>query len=214
MGQYYKGRKIGTCERMYYMRQDEAEQLASIGARDDDGIEFKEYLSDNITAFRFPFPCEDKLTAQELGNVGHEKSISIPAGNLSDVGHNTICISNSPRNMLGHNVNIFIPCIYSQEFKDSGLKLSNGGAGEQFLDILYTGNRYVNETKTGTMQKKTIFACSRCGQEQRFDDEAINIIKERAREYYTYLNQEGKNNPDETMQVRYNEIMETISRIS
>lgn len=64
------------------------------------------------------------------------------------------------------------------------------------------------------MQKKTIFACSRCGQEQRLTDDDVAKIKERAREYYAYLNQEGKNEPDATQQERYNELMETINRIS
>jgi len=210
MGQYYGERKIGTCERMYYMRQDEAEELASKGEQDNDGIKFSEYLSDNITAFRFPFPSEDK----KLGDK-YNQSFSIPAGVLTDIGHRDICISNTPKNMSGHNVNIFIPCIYSQEFKNTGLKLSMGGAGEQFLDILYTGNRYRdNDTKTGLMKRKTIFACSRCEQEQRFSDEDIEKLKTHATKYYEYLNQSNKNEPDEHKQAQYNEAMEIIKRIS
>ena len=171
MGQYYQGNKIGTCESMYYMRLSEAQKLANQGAVDDDGIKFKDYLSDGITKFRFPFPDEDEGIP---GMCQFDKSFMIPAGEIKDIGHTEICISNSIQR--GNNVNIFLPCPNSEEFKKLGIKTSSGGVGTQYLLVMMEG---IREGK-----KKTIFECARCHQMQRFSDDDILIIKEAAKEYY------------------------------
>lgn len=202
MGQYYKGRKIGTCERMYYMRLEEAEKLARLGAADDDGIKFKEYLTDNITAFRFPFPDED---AGLPDMIKHDKGFNLPAGG-AEVHHETICVSNDLQHSSGGNVNIFLPCPYSDEFKAAGIKTSTGGAGEQLLTVLYEGMR--------DGKKKTIFACARCGAQQRFSDEDVAKIKTRALEYFEPYNTEGKNKGFDGDQQRYDYAKKIIDRLN
>lgn len=173
MGQYYKKRKIGTCETMYYMRLAEAQALAAQGARDDDGISFNNYLTDNTTRFRFPFPDEDGLTSDAYYK-NHEKSFLLPASDI-DVHHDTICVHNTHQGG-GYGFNMFLPCPYSQEFKNLGLQVSIGGQGSQYLHVLYEGVR--------NGEIKTIFACARCGQQQRFSTDDVERIKTQSREYY------------------------------
>jgi len=205
MGQYYKGKKIGTCESMYYMRLSEAQELAKQGARDDDGITFESYLTDNATMFRFPFPDEDEGIP---ANCQYDKGFNIPAGDLEDVGHSTICVGNTHKNGF-HNMNIMIPCPYSKDFKDlildGKVKQSNGGAGEQFLTVRFQAIRDGKE--------KTIFECSRCGQLQRFSDDDIDKIKERAKEYFECYNREGKNLSYKGDQGLYDQAIKIINRI-
>ena len=170
MGQYLGDRKIGTCESMYYMRLSEAQQLAKEGKKDNDGILFSDYLKDNETKFRFPFPDEDQGIPD---NCQYNKSFIIPAGDI-EVGHKEICISNSIDG--SYNVNIFLPCLYSKEFQNLKIKTSTGGIGEQYLLVIMEA---IREGK-----KKTIFECARCHQMQRFSGNDIEKIKARATEHY------------------------------
>ena len=203
MGQYYKGQKIGTCEAMYYLRLNQAKKLAKEGQSDDDGISFKEYLNDDATMFRFPYPEEDGLSQVELLN-DDTPTFKLPAGCLDEVNHREKCYSNELKDG-GHNVNIFLPCIYSEEFKKMGIKTSHNGAGEQFLNIEFQTIRDGKE--------KTIFSCSRCGQLQRFTDEDIEKLKKRAIEYYEVYNEKGKNPTYNGNQKLYDRAMKIIDRI-
>lgn len=213
MGQYYKGDKIGTCESMYYMRMEEAQELARQGQKDDDGISFEEYLNDGATRFRFPFPSEDGMTNNQLlGIPNHQPSFMVSADGV-DVNHRDKCYSNSIDGT--HNVNIFIPCLYSEEFKKMGIKTSNSGAGEQKLKVIMQGMRSCNaEDRTKDLQVKTIFACARCDQEQYFSDDDIEQIKARSIEYYAGYDCTGKNPSYSGNQALYDNAMKIISRIS
>lgn len=204
MGQYYKGRKIGTCEIMYYMRLTEAKKLADMGASDDDGIKFNEYLTDNITMFRFPFPDEDQRELADVGYESHEKRFIVPAIGI-DAGHDTITV-HSTRKDGGDGINIFIPCPYSEEFKDANIKTSTGGPGGQKLDVLFEGMR--------NGEVKTIFACSRCGAMQRFSGDDIEKIKEQARNYYAWCDTTDKNPEYKGNQELYDRAMTIINRIN
>jgi hypothetical protein len=167
MGQYLGDRKIGTCESMYYMRLEEAEQLAKEGKRDNDGISFEDYIKDNTTRFRFPFPDED---AGIPDDCKYNKSFMIPCSpDLEEVGHTTICLS-SQTNGSGQNVNIIIPCPHDPKFKELGIKTSP--IGQQYLNVTMEAIR--------DGKRKTIFECARCGQAQRFDDADIVKIKAHA----------------------------------
>lgn len=183
MGQYFKDRKIGTCELMYYMRLDEAKELAKQGEKDDDGISFERYLTDNQTKFRFSFPDEDGKTNAELISAKFDKGFNIPAGGVEEIGHGTITHNSTLKDGF-HNINIFIPCPHSEEFKNLGIKMSSGGAGEQWLTVLFQAIRDGKE--------KTVFACARCGEMQRFDDETVEKIKARAREHFEMYNEAGR----------------------
>lgn len=203
MGQYYKNSKIGTCESMYYMRLDEAKKLAIMGAADDDGIKFQSMLEDNETRFRFPFPDEDGCDHIILVGKNFDKGFDIPAG-IIKVDHTEICVGSEHRGG-GHNVNIFLPCIHSEEFKKTGLRLSSGGAGEQYLTVLFQAMREGKE--------KTIFACPRCGAQQRFDDKDIETLKSYAMEYFEPYNCEGKNPGYSGDQKLYDYAKKIIERI-
>lgn len=209
MGQYLGNRKIGTCESMYYMRIDEARELAAQGKRDNDGIAFKDYLEDGATRFRFPFPDEDNLDVNDAKTYAkHDKGFDIPAGGV-EVNHDTICL-HTARKTGGAGVNIFIPCLYSQAFKDTGIQTSTGGAGEQFLTVLFNGMR---KAGADTLREKTIFACARCEQMQCFDDADIEKIKARAREYFAAYDTTGKNPAYQGNQGLYDHAIKIIERI-
>ncbi len=206
MGQYLGERKIGTCESMYYMRLKEAQKLAEQGAKDNDGILFSDYLKDDVTRFRFPFPTED--TPDGIGDIramqeAWNKGFDIPAGCI-EVNHQTITTHNA-HTEGGYGLNIFLPCPYSKAFRDLGLKMSMGGAGEQFLTVRYQAIRDGKE--------KTIFACARCGQEQRFDDEDVENIKARAIEYFSVYDTRGKGDSYRGNQGLYDYATEIINRI-
>lgn len=207
MGQYYKGSKIGTCESMYYLRLKEAQGLAEIGAADDDGIKFSEYLTDNVTKFRFPFPNEDSMTRSERFNEPYDKSFMLPAGNIQ-VDHGTVCYSNSHKGG-GHNVNIIMPCPHDPKFKgllEAGVKLSMGGAGPLFLGVLFEG---IRDGKV-----KTIFECARCGSMMRFSDDEVAEIKRDATEYFKPYDTTGKNPAYGGNQGLYDYAMQVIERIN
>jgi len=181
MGQYYKGKKIGTCECMYYMRLEEAQKLAEQGAMDDDKISFKEYLADNQTKWRFPFPDEDNGIPK---GCQYNKSFMVPSGDI-EVEHSEIWFHNE-RKGGGGGFNISIPCPHSEEFKKLcgakvGVSTSVGGSGEQMLNVIMEG---IRDGENGDRVKKTIFECSRCESMQRFSDDDIEKLKERAKEYY------------------------------
>jgi hypothetical protein len=205
MGQYYKKSKIGTCEDMYYLRLDQAQELAKQGARDDDGISFNDYLTDNQTRFRFPFPDEDnKPQAELLDAPEYDRGFCIPAGvGGLEVGHDEITTNNSFKEG-GSGVNIFLPCPYSQEFKNLNIKTSCDGVGEQWLRITQQAIRDGEE--------KTIFECARCGQAQRFSNEDIVKIKARAAEYFE-LYYSPKARESESIKKDYDNAMEIIKRI-
>jgi hypothetical protein len=169
MGQYLNGKKIGTCECMYYLTLKEAQELAAVGARDDDGVLFSEYLSDNTTRFRFPFPGEDGTSFFEVDREPF-KTFALPCP--VEVNHEPIVVHNTHFGG-GYGMNIWIPCPHDKTFT---LKTSNGGAGEQFICVEFEALR--------DGKVKTIFKCARCGQSQRFDDADIAKIKIRALEYY------------------------------
>ena len=172
MGQYYKGEKIGTCESMYYLTLPEAQELARQGARDDDGISFQSYLTDNVTMFRFDFPGETK----ESRYKNYDRGFMVLASEDVEAGHTDKWIAMQHKGG-GYNVNICLPCPYSQEFKDLGIKTSVGGFEKQtHLQVRFQAIRHGEE--------KTIFECARCGQLQRFDNVDIARIKDATREYY------------------------------
>ena len=182
MGQYYKGKKIGTCESMYCMRLSEAQELAKQGKSDDNGIKFEEYLTDNTTRFRFPFPDEDKGIPDDCR---HNKGFDVPAENIK-MEHDDLAFHSSIEG-AGGGVNIFIPCLHSDKFKDliawsnGKISLSRGGSGLQHLTILF------NAIRDG--KEKTIFSCARCGHQQRFSDDDIDEIKTNAKGYYSVYKQ-------------------------
>lgn len=199
MGQYYKKSKIGTCESMYYMRLSEAQELAKHGAADDDGIKFSDYLTDGRTKWRFPFPDED---AGIPDDCKYNKSFMIPSGDI-EVGHGEICISNNIDG--GNNVNIFLPCPYSKEFKEAGIRTSTGGPGQQMLKVVMEGMR--------DGKVKTIFECARCGEMQRFSDDDVEKIKKAAIEYFEPYDTTGKNPQYDGNQGLFDYAMEIIKRI-
>lgn len=176
MGQYIKGEKIGTCENMYYLTLEEAKILALQGVKDDDGISISEYLTDNQTRFRFPWPEE-----QETGAIREAfKTFNIPVPEGMEVNH-TEKVIHMALPTGGYGFNVFLPCPYSPDFK---FKTSTGGVGKKFLNIEFQAIRNGEE--------KTIFKCPHCGQSQRFSSDDVLRIKESAREYYKVYDGRGR----------------------
>jgi len=181
MGQYYKKTKIGTCENMYYMRLETAQILAEAGARDDDGVLFSDYINDNTTRFRFPWPDEDgRSKTNQLHNVDDfERGFSMPVPAHIQINHSTICVSNTPKNVPGHNVNLILPCPHSEDWREleaAGARMSHGGAGQQYINVQYDAIR--------DGKRVILFSCARCGQLQRASAEDWATIVEHAREHF------------------------------
>lgn len=237
MGQYYKkDRKIGTCESMYYMRRAEAQELARIGEKDDDGVSFKEYLTDNVTRWRFPWPSEDidstlprDMDGGRLDLINKNpyegQGFTVPASALGrdEIQHTRLCMPmHDKKGVQGFNV--FIPCPYSQAFKDQGITTSTGApVNTPRLRVVAEADREDPPADSAralptTRSLYTIFACAICDSNQRFDHDSTAKIKEEARREWDYLNPEGKTpdwhdrHPDAAQ--RYAEAMETINRIN
>lgn len=175
MGQYLNGNKIGTCESMYYMRLQTAQELAKQGRADDDGISFKSYLSDNQTKWRFPFPDEDKGIPADCQ---YNKGFLVPADNI-EIDHSDICIHNAIDGV--HGFNIFLPCPYSKAWQEKGISTSLGGVGRQFFKVVMEGLR---DDDRGGREVKTIYECARCDSMFRLDEVDTQLLKQQAIEYY------------------------------
>ena len=165
MGQYYNGVKIGTCENMYYMRLAAAIKLANVGARDDDGIAFKEMLEDNTTRFRFPWPDEDgRAETNQLHNVmDFDRGYELYVPEHIEINHCSTWHQ-------GKGYNVQLPCIKSEEFKkvaEAGAKLSHG-AHSQKIAVKYDAIR--------DGERAILFECVYCGQLQRLDREQWNEV--------------------------------------
>jgi hypothetical protein len=190
---------------MYYMRREEAEELANQGARDDNGILFRTYLEDPSTRWRFPFPDEDGGIP---ASCEYERGYNLPAGKLK-LCHQDITLSNQPKG-CGGNINIFIPCPHSEAFRDligtGKVKESNGGAGSAFLRARY---QCLIEGEV-----KTLFECARCGCEQWLDAEEIEEFKRYTLEWAEGYNTKGKNPGYPGDQEKYDNIVEILNRIS
>lgn len=196
MGQYYKSSKIGTCEMMYYLRLNTARKLALKGEKDDDGIPFRDYVTDDITKFRFPFPSEDGKELLTITN--HAPTVRFQAFNLNlEHGYMTLS-TGSP-----DNINIFTPCVYSEEFKDLVLnrKIKTSSIGTQYIDVLMQA---VRMGKT-----RTVFQCPRCKNMAWFTEDDIAKWKEQVIPLYA-----STQSDDETIKARKLEMLETINRIS
>lgn len=201
MGQYYKGKKIGTCENMYYIRMEFAKKRAEVGGRDDDGITFAEMLIDDATRFRFPFPEEDHL-ANDIIDSPTTPSVKFGIGSI-EVEHVEMCISSNSRNLS--NVNIFLPCLHSKAFKNLLQIIQTSPIPECEVSILFQAMRNGKE--------KTIFGCVRCDAQQWFEDKEIEELKAYFIDSIKHRNQENRNSPDEQLQQEYERLMEIISRI-
>lgn len=196
MGQYYQGNKIGTCDMMFYLRLSKAQELAETGSSDDDDIPFADYLKDGSTKFRFPFPGEDGKDLVTIQN--HAPAVQFPALNLN-LNHSNIVLATGSTN----NVNIFVPCVYSQEFKDLLLsgKVRSSGVGTQYIDVVMQA---VRENKT-----RTVFQCSKCKSMAWFTEDDIAEWKEKVIPLYTPVTSD-----DETQKLKKEEMLEIIKRIS
>jgi len=185
MGQYYNGTKIGTCENMYYLRLEKARKLAEMGACDDDNIPFLTYVNDGETRFRFPFPQEDEMADDLVNAQLFDEGFLVPCPEEVEISHATICMGSTLYNKTD-NVNVFIPCLHSKEFKETGIKTSTPPF-HQFLKVCYKAMRpkIVNGEETKELVESTLFECARCGQLQRVSHEEMEKIKEMATEYYT-----------------------------
>lgn len=124
MGEYvrYKGEdvKIGTCETMYYTSYQKFVKALPFMKKIDGNIEPVLYLKENGIFWRFPFPQDDNKNFGETdSDYDHSLQIMISKELYESFelqGHANKTISLQP-NCGGHNINIQIPCPYSEDFK-------------------------------------------------------------------------------------------------
>lgn len=145
MGEYgtYKGEeiKIGTCEDMYYMRADQIPLVESATLRDLTAIRF-----------RFPFPDED----------------GIEPGNFDDCDRGARVWGIEPPADLDRHykvqfkaqagILVSLPCPYSQEAKDSGVKYHFNG---------YRGPVKIVQQRVWAGVWVTVCECGACGARYR-----------------------------------------------
>ncbi len=183
---------------MYYLRLNTAKKLAEQGEKDDDNIPFKDYLTDDVTKFRFPFPNEDDKENELVSILNYAPTVRFQAYNLN-LDHGNMWLSTG----VTDNINISFPCVYSQEFKDlvTDRKVTSSTIGTQYIDVLMQA---VRMGKT-----RTVFQCPRCNNMAWFTEDDISKWKEQVIPLYAPSHLD-----DETSKAKKLEMLEIINRIS
>ncbi|GGK13104.1 hypothetical protein GCM10010124_02050 [Pilimelia terevasa] len=151
MGEYgtYKGQeiKIGTCEDMLYLRPDQINLVT--------GAAVLNHLKE--LRFRFPFPEEDSIEPGGFDDFDRGLSVwgyEVPA----EVRHYKVQFASNGR---GKGILVMLPCPYSQEAKDSGLKYMYNGFG---------GPARVVQQRIWAGVWVTVLDCGGCGARFRLPD--------------------------------------------
>lgn len=131
MGEYARIRgtrtevKIGTCENLYYLRADQADQVAAVSGSVDpvkDRFELR---------FRFPFPDEDHIAPGGFGDYLRGVKVwgwSTPA-DWAD-GHSTVQLRGSNGYLLN------VPCPEAAPKVERGHRIGTTNAGEPLVVML------------------------------------------------------------------------------
>ena len=171
MGEYYRDLKIGCCETIKQMREEEIISVKDQVA--DPKISpfyvMGDYLAEGMW-YRFPFPEEDGTDWRVERDWEKHIEIPLPEGfDIYDVEHGTMTFSTASIRGTTGNINIFIPCIQSKEFKESGLKHSQGYSNKCIWI-------YMKIRRNGILQ--TVFKCPYCGACFRVDSSDLQKIKD------------------------------------
>jgi hypothetical protein len=181
MGEYVEDFKLGTCESLYYVRYQDVKQIASIHPQ------AKTYLDHSKGwLYRFPFPDEDKTSGlfpnyENPYNYGLEIFVPHDTVESDPKFHNEICHSINMNG--GHNINVFNPCPYSEDFKnvkhshdyDEGLFHKDSQDRKyrvikiRFIKFIQNGGGWVQDT---------VFECGYCGSMFRVGAETKSRIKD------------------------------------
>lgn len=175
MGEYLNNQngecvKIGTCEDLYYTRFNQLQGVIYAGLLTGSA----EYPAENYLKpeygwrYRFPFPDEDKITVGDYEPFERGYEVEVPMS-FMDFDHGDKCV-----NMEG--VNIFLPCIYSPKFKDSGLRTSyNYNQTRAKVEVIQQKQRNPDGT-LGAAQLWTVIRCKCCGGAASIEPESIHIL--------------------------------------
>jgi hypothetical protein len=134
--------KIGTCEDMYYLRADQADQItAKRGSIDPQSKDQAKSIR-----FRFPFPEEDNIRPGDFDNYDKGLTaygIEVP----EEVEHRKI-------QFTAPGILVSLPCPESQEAKESGLPFHYNG---------YKGKVQIVQQRLVGGALVTICKCGSCG---------------------------------------------------
>ena len=170
---------------MYYLRLDEARELAQKGEADDDGILFEQMLNDGMTRFRFPFPWEDDTSPEELSAQNFRTKFQLLANDAQNLQHEKKAIAS------GHGFNIFIPCPNSQEFKELERNTNgqirtnrNGENSSVYVNVVMEAIR--------DGKRKTVFQCPICEVMFTQPDEDVEAIKRENEEKFSLYSKDSE----------------------
>ncbi len=156
MGEYAKHNgqevKIGTCENMYYLRDDQRNEI--------DGYGFDEETL-GVIRFRFPFPDEDENAPGDFDDYARGVRVpgySLPA-ELSGDEHHQIQFTST----AGYNLCIPCPEQYGDGERPDGLKVHRNG---------FNGHPVVRQQAHRGGHLVTLLSCNACGALHRLDTAA------------------------------------------
>lgn len=110
--------KLGTCEDLYYTRFEQLQENIALSLLlcKPGNLKPEEYLNpEKGFRYRFPFPDEDQI---EIGDFNdYNKSVEILLDYSVEFDHEKVCLSISKKGTSNSNINIYVPCPYSENFK-------------------------------------------------------------------------------------------------
>jgi hypothetical protein len=134
--------KIGTCEDMYYLRADQADQITSTrGSLDPQNEQTAQRIR-----FRFPFPEEDNILPGDF--TDHDKGLTAYGIEVpEEVEHRKI-------QFTAPGILVSLPCPESKEAKESGLPFHYNG---------HKGKVQIIQQRLVDGALVTICKCGSCG---------------------------------------------------
>jgi hypothetical protein len=191
MGEYAKFNgndiKIGTCERMYYLRLDDTDKLkyldGNINARIDTGL-----------FFRLPFPDEDNIQPgnYEVHNRGYRLYKTEKEGTHEwTVDFSDPTLAENTGIIQFHNdsgILINVKCMHGEKLPEETKDVSFGWNGRSWFYEL-TAIKKHKDAETGIIKLFPVIHCRFCGQLWRYDWDDIlpfvqdEILKERLIKY-------------------------------
>jgi hypothetical protein len=161
MGEYaeYQGErvKIGTCEQMYYLRADQADQVRALPGNVDP-------IDDRYgIRFRFPFPDEDGRAPGDVDGPEHnfDRTFRIDGVPSAGVDHYSVQFK------AGNGYLLSIPCpeqgtrnVDRMSIELDGLKIGLNGYGGSFG---IHSQKWVEADEDGPERLVTVCRCHGCG---------------------------------------------------
>jgi len=158
--------KLGTMDDFRYVRHDEVEKWHGEGSAD-----LAEYLADESTLYRFPFPWEDGQSVDQAAQRNmFEPVIVLRSPQFEGLEHHPVCKGFSfPGG--GYNVNLYVPCPFT--LREQGPQAGNTTLCSSLPEFHL---RVYGERWAGS-EGRTIFACPYCEHLYSLDAPHIEALR-------------------------------------